>query len=240
LTPRRSPGLAWFFLFAFRLFPLALFGCATTDAQIERALRTDRNPAAHAKNVDVLYRLRCPDTIDVQIEGRPALSGTHPIDPDGRVRLAGDMAVLVSGKTVPEAVSAIAGAVGLSVRPVRIRVAEYNSQSIYVFGTPEKAQQVVPYRGPETILDLLQRVGMADKGATLGDIQIVRAHVADGKPPEVFPIDLQAVLIRHDLQSNIRLEPFDRIYIRQSCGSRLACCVPPVLQPMYRAVLGIK
>src|SRR5262249_44742231 len=123
---------------------------------------------------------------------------------------------------------------------VRIRVAEYNSQSIYVFGTPEKAQQVIPYRGPEMILDLLQRVGMADKGATLGDIQIVRAHVADGKPPEVFRIDLQAVLIRHDLQSNIRLEPFARIYIEQSRGSRLACCLPPVFQPLYRAVLGIK
>jgi protein involved in polysaccharide export with SLBB domain len=146
----------------------------------------------------------------------------------------------VSGKTVAEAAGAVAEAVGLSESDVRVHVAEYNSQSVYVFGTPEKAQQVVAYRGPETVLDLLQRVGMADSGATLGDIQIVRAHVADGKPPEVFQVDLRAVLIRHDLQTNIRVEPFDRVYIEQSRCSRMACCVPPVLQPLYRAALGVK
>ncbi len=215
-------------------------GCAATEAQIERALRTDESPAAHARDLDVHYRLHCPDSIAILMESRRGLSGLRRIEPDGRVWLNEDIHVLVSGKTVAESAAAIAGAVGLSEPDVHVRVAEYKSQSVYVFGTPEKAQQVVAYRGPETVLDLLQRVGMADSGATLGDIEIVRAHVADGKPPEVFHVDLRAVLIRHDLQTNIRVEPFDRVYIEQSRGSRMACCVPPMLQPLYRAALGVK
>jgi protein involved in polysaccharide export with SLBB domain len=217
-----------------------LCGCATTEAQIERALRTDRNPAAHAHDLNAFYRVHCPDTIVVEIEGRPALSGTRRINADGRVRLAQGVAVLVSGKTAPESAAAVAQTVGVPQAAVHVRVTGYNSQSVYVFGTPEKAQQVVAYRGPETVLDLLQRVGLADTGATLGEIEIVRAHVADGKPPEVFHVDLRAVLIQHDLHSNVRLEPFDRIYIEQSRRSRLACCVPPVLRPLYQELFGIK
>jgi protein involved in polysaccharide export with SLBB domain len=227
-------------LLSFILFSLALCGCAATEAQLERALRADNISGAHVHDLDDHYRLRCPDTVEVQIAAQPGMSGTRSIYPDGRIRLAEDVAVLVSGKTVPQAAGAIALAVGLPTRSVHVHVAGYNSQSIYLFGKSEKVQKVVPYRGPESVLDLLQRVGLADSGATLGDIQIVRAHVADGKPPEVFHVDLCAVLIRHDLQSNVRLEPFDRIYIGESCCSRLACCIPPVLQPLYRLAFGVK
>jgi protein involved in polysaccharide export with SLBB domain len=226
--------------FSVLLLTLVFAGCASTEAQIERALRTDRNPAAHARNLADNYRIHCPDTIEVEVEGRPLLSGIRAIQADGRVSLVDELPVLVSGKTASEAAGGIAEAVGLAESAVRVRVVEHNSQSVYVFGSPESAQHVVPYRGPETVLDLLQRVGLADSGATLGEIEIIRAHVADGKPPEVFHVDLRAVLIKHDLQGNIRLEPFDRIYIQQSRHSRMECCVPPVLQPLYRAVFEMK
>ncbi len=215
-------------------------GCAATQCQLERALRADGNPAAHTRDLDARYQLRCPDLIDVQIAGRPALSGTRPIDPDGRIHLDKQTAVLVSGKTAPESAHAVAAAMGLADSAVHLRVAGYNSQSLYLFCEAEGVQQVVPYHGPETILDLLQRVGLTSHGASLGDVQVVRAHVADGKPPEVFHVDLRAVLLRHDVQTNLRLEPFDRIYFGENAGSRLACCVPPVLQPVYRLVCGIK
>jgi protein involved in polysaccharide export with SLBB domain len=121
-----------------------------------------------------------------------------------------------------------------------VRVAEHNSQSLYLFGEVDTAQRVVAYHGPETILDLLQRVGGTSPGALLDDVEVVRAHIADGKPPEVFHIDLAAILLRHDLQTNIPLEPFDRIYIAQSRGSRLVGCVPPLLQPVYRRLVGME
>jgi polysaccharide export outer membrane protein len=215
-------------------------GCASTQCQLERALRVDGNPSAHARDLEARYQLRCPDLLDVQIDGQPVLSGTHAIEPDGRLHLDEQTAVLVSGKTARESAHAVAGALHLADQTVRLRVAGYNSQSLYLFCEANGVQRVVPYRGPETILDLMQRVGLTSAGVALGDIRVVRAHVADGEPPEVFHIDLSAVLLRHDLQTNLRLEPFDRIYVGQRPSSRMECCVPPVLQPLYRVACGIK
>jgi protein involved in polysaccharide export with SLBB domain len=198
----------------------------------------DSNPAAHAADAAALYRPRCPDVLDIQAAGRGDVSGRRPIATDGRVLLGG-AAVRVGGLTAPEIQQRIAAALGVREQDVRVTVAEYKSQSLYLFGEEGAVQRVVRYQGPETILDLLQRVGGASPGSTLSDVQVVRSHVADGSPPEVFHVNLRAILLRHDLQSNVRLEPSDRIYIAESRRSRLACCVPPVLQPLYRLLCGI-
>ena len=214
-------------------------GCASTQTRLEQALLADGNPAAHTHNLDACYRLRCPDVIDIQIDGSPDQSGPHPIEADGRIRIAGTF-LRVVGQTTPETAHAVASRLRLPDTAVHVRVTEHNSQSLYLFGEADRMQRVVPYHGPETILDLLQRVGGTSPGSSPGDIQIVRAHIADGKQPEIFHVNLSAILFEHDLQSNICLEPFDRIYIAQSRRSRLACCVPPVLQPLYNRLCGIE
>ena len=96
-------------------------------------------------------------------------------------------------------------------------------------GDLESARQVVRYRGPETVVDLLRRVNLGNR-AELGEVRVVRAHVADGKPPEVFNVDLRGVLVDRDGSTNIRLEPSDHIHIgqRQPCG--VARCLPPWLR----------
>jgi protein involved in polysaccharide export with SLBB domain len=122
---------------------------------------------------------------------------------------------------------------------VRVRVAEFNSQQLYLFGEVTGLQRAVPYRGAETVLDLLQRVGGITPGASLGDIEVVRTHVADGKAPEVFYVDLAAIVLKHDQHSNLRLEPFDQIYVGESRRSRLTCSLPPWLRPLYKTVCGM-
>lgn len=120
------------------------------------------------------------------------------------------------------------------------RVAEFNSQHLYLFGEVNGLQRVVPYRGPETILDLLQRAGGIAPGAALGQIRVVRPHVADGRPPEVFTVDLAAILLKHDQDTNVPLQPSDHVYVGESGKSRLAPCFPPWLRPLYEALSGMK
>jgi hypothetical protein len=218
---------------------LALGGCATSEAQLEKAVRQDRNPAAHAHDLDAHYRLRCPDRIEVRIDGQPRRSGSRQLGPDGQIYLDPRTPVRVGGEPLPAATAAIAGRLGVPEQAVHLRVAEHRSQSLYLFTDAHGGQKVVSYRGPETVLDFLQRLGAPSYGAALQDVQVVRAHVADGKPPEVFHIDLPAVLLAHDLQTNIRLEPNDRIYIAETRSARLACCVPPLLRPLYRQMCGL-
>jgi protein involved in polysaccharide export with SLBB domain len=218
---------------------LALGGCAASQAQLERALRADRNPAAHVHDLEAQYRVHCPDLIEVRVAGQPRRSGSRPVGPDGQIFLDPGTTVRVAGEPLPAVTAAIAQRLGVPDQAVHVRVAAHRSQSLYLFSDTHGGQKVVSYVGPETILDLLQRLGGPAPGRALGDVQVVRAHVADGKPPEVFHIDLPAVLLQHDLQTNIRLEPGDRIYIAETRGSRLACCVPPLLLPLYRQLWGL-
>ena len=97
----------------------------------------------------------------------------------------------------------------------------------------------MPYQGPETVLDLLQRVGGLSPSAAPTDVQVVRAHVADGKTPEVFHVDLAAIVVKHDQQSNVRLLPFDQVYVGQSRRSTYVPALPPWLRPLYHALCGM-
>jgi hypothetical protein len=71
-------------------------------------------------------------------------------------------------------------------------------------------------------------------------VQIIRPHVADGKTPEVFHVNLDAILRQDDQVSNVRLEPSDQVYVGQSSPSRLRPCVPPWLRPAYETVCGMR
>jgi protein involved in polysaccharide export with SLBB domain len=164
-------------------------GCAGDLPRLDRALLADRNPAAHDRNLAARYAVRCPDVLEVRVAGEGP-GGRCAVGPDGRI-VVGDLgAVRVEGQTAPEIARAVARRAGLAPDVVAVRVAEFNSQQLFVYGEVAGLQRAVPYQGPETVLDLLQRTGGLTPGAAAGNVQIVRAHVADGKPPEEFQVDL--------------------------------------------------
>ena len=99
--------------------------------------------------------------------------------------------------------------------------------------------QLVAYRGPETVVELLQRVGVTENAA-LGQVVVVRGHVADGKPPEVFQVDLHAILMKHDQQTNVRLEPSDHVHVGERRASKMVGCVNPMLRPFYETLFGVR
>ena len=214
-------------------FALLLSGCAGEGGRLSKALIADRQPAAHARNLETHYRVRSPDVLRVEVIGQPTKSGTFEVGLDGRIILA-DHPVEAEGRSTDRIATLVARDVGSKVADVRVSVQEFKSQQLYLFGEIASKHQVLPYRGPETILDLLQRVGGGTAGAALADVRVVRSHVADGLPPEIFHVDLDAILVKKDLQSNIRLEPSDHIHIGQSRRSKVACQLPPWAQRMCR------
>jgi protein involved in polysaccharide export with SLBB domain len=99
---------------------------------------------------------------------------------------------------------------------------------------------VVPYQGPETVIDLLHRVGGITAGAAQDDVRVIRPHVAEGKPPEVLRVDLQAILLRHDGRTNLYLQPQDQIYVGETREFSLSKCIPPWLRPIYETLCGMR
>jgi protein involved in polysaccharide export with SLBB domain len=215
-------------------------GCAVHRNHLDQALQGDHNPAAHAPRAALTYQVHCPDVLDLQVAGRPQLCGLRQVRPDGRLPLGLPEDPPIDGMTPPQAAQAIAELLGIPPTQVQLRVKDYKSQVLYLFGEVHGLQRAVPYQGPETLVDLLQRVGGLNPGASVGNIQVVRAHVADGKAPEVFQVDLDGILLQRDQQSNIRLEPFDQIYVGESSRARLSSCFPPWLRPLYDALCGLR
>jgi protein involved in polysaccharide export with SLBB domain len=214
-----------------------LSGCLSNREQIEQALIAYRPPPAHLLQVASKYRARCPDLLRVDIAGLPQCSGPQRIGPDGCIDLGEAGRLQVDGATMPEIVRTVAECVGVAPEQVHIQVAEHNSQYLYLFGQVAGTQRAVPYQGPETVLDLLHRVGGLQQGAAVGDVVVIRPHVAEGKTPEVFHIDLAAIVLRNDPETNILLQPFDQIHIGRSQRSPYRSpyreCLPPWLRTVF-------
>ena len=217
-----------------------LAGCAHHRARIEQALLADRPPPSHLQQIAGDYQVHCPDVLRVDVAPAPQYSGLQRIHADGRINLGEAGRPRVDGETALEIVRTVAEAVGVSPNQVHVAVAEYNSQYLYLFGQITGLQRTVPYQGPETVVDLLHRVGGLTPGAALHDIRVVRPHVAEGKAPEVFHIDLPAILLRGDPETNVVLEPYDQIHIGQSRRSYFSDCLPPWLRPFYNCACGMK
>jgi protein involved in polysaccharide export with SLBB domain len=209
-----------------------LSGCGQVPG-LDRALLADRDPAAHRGDLTSHYIIHCPDVLTFEVEGRPDCAGERVVGSDGRVRLLPDVAMRVDGLTVPQVEAVASSRLNVPPERVHLTISAYNSQQVYLFGEVSGLQQAVPYRGPETVLELLQRAGGVTSGAAPRDVQVVRAHVADGKAPEVFQVDLAAIVLQHDQGSNLTLEPFDKVYIGQTRQCKLSKCLPPWLRALY-------
>jgi protein involved in polysaccharide export with SLBB domain len=213
-------------------------GCASDRPRLEQALRA--TPAQRGPDVSAQYHVHCPDVLAVEVVDAAPWSGPRTVGTDGRIDAGDGSRLRVDGQTTAEVAAAFAEHAGISPDGVRVRVAEYNSQQVYLFGEVAGLQRALPYQGPETVLDLLRRAGGITPGAAPGDVQVIRAHVAEGKTPEIFHVDLEALVLKKDLHSNVVLEPFDQVYIGQSCRSRLGPCVPPCLHPAYESLCGMR
>ena len=205
-------------------------GCAATGPRVAKALMAD--PASRDADIEARYIVHCPDLLEVEAPG-PLDDAARPVGADGCIPLADGGRFYVEGMTAPEIAQVAANRLGLPSGQVRVGVIEYNSQELYLFGEVAGGERAVPYQGPETVLDLLQRVGGVAPGAAVGNVQVVRSHVADGTSPELFQVDLVAILLRGDQKTNVRLEPFDQIYIGQTKRSCLKTLVPPWAQALH-------
>ncbi len=207
-------------------------GCATKRMTVEKAFR-EAQPSAAAQNLNARYLVRFPDTLDVRVASRPDCCGERPVTVEGTVWLAAGAEVPAAGQIAPDIARLIARELHVPDAEVTVRVTKHESQQLFLDGPNGVMQQALPYRGPETVVDLLKRAGKIT-GADLLDVRVVRPHVADGVPPEVFLVDLHAILVKQETRTNVRLMPGDRVQVGQSPPERFCCKLPPWMKPFWR------
>lgn len=215
-------------------------GCALQKPHLDQALLAENGATARNEGVVEQYRVSCPDVLELTIELRPELTGKQVIGTDGCIALGPVGRLRVEGRTVAEIAGRVADEAGLRPERVRVRVADFKSQQIYLFGPGAGVQRTVAYQGPETVLDLLQRTGGITAGAAPGEVYVVRSHVADGKQPEVYHILLQAIVRNQDQRTNLRLQPFDQLHVAETRRSSLVTCFPRWMRPLYESICGLR
>jgi protein involved in polysaccharide export with SLBB domain len=214
-----------------------LVGCASGKGHTDATVQASRTPAAAPHAISEQYHACCPDVLDVSVGHSPPIHAR--ISPDGRIDLAALGEVRVEGLTCGEIERRVAAAARQTPDAVHVQVADFKSQQVYIFGEVNGLQRAVPYRGPETVLQLLQRAGGLSQGAEPDDVYVVRSHVASGGQPELFPIHLEEASGK-DRRAVLQLEPFDQIYIGETRRSSFRKCLPPWLRPLYESLWGMK
>jgi protein involved in polysaccharide export with SLBB domain len=217
---------------------LFLCGCASSHKRIDNAMQTPRAPQSAASFEP--YTLGCPDVLEVGVIGQTDAPNRCTVGVDGCIDLGTLGRVRVEGQTSGQAVESIAAAAGLAPNRVRLRMLEYKSRQIYLSGEVAGKHRTVPYQGPETVADLLQRAGGVTPGAETGDVHVIRSHITDGQAPEDFRVDLRAIYVDHDERTNLLLQPFDQVYVGETRKSSLTKCFPRWLRPTYERLLGLK
>jgi protein involved in polysaccharide export with SLBB domain len=218
------------------VFCAAASGCFGHRGLVERNLMDGRGAAGRATAVTEHYQIGCPDVLEIAVKGRPEFEGHYTVEPDGRINLGHYGRLRIQGQVVAEVGRALAEEIGVRAEDVRVRVVEFRSQHLVVFGGVTGMQRTVAYRGPETVHELLQRVGGITPGAAAERVYVVRAHLGDGERPELFHVDLDAIVMDGDQRTNVRLLPYDQVYVGETRQARIEYCIPAWLRPLYQKV----
>jgi protein involved in polysaccharide export with SLBB domain len=216
-----------------------LAGCAWERPQVEKAVLADRGAAQRNQALSQYYQVGAQDVLEIQVAGRPEIGGTKVVGPDGRIDIGPIGRLRVETRTAPQIQFYLADLIEAPPSQVQVRVSQFKSQQVYLFGEVAGFQRTVPYYGPETVLDLLHRVGGLASGAAPEKIDVVRARVAEGGQPEVYHIDLRDIVMEQNKSTNLRLQPFDAVYVGETPFASLKNCVPSFIRPIYNALFAL-
>jgi protein involved in polysaccharide export with SLBB domain len=212
-------------------------GCAFDHGVVERNLMNDQT-RAHQEGVAELYRVKCPDVVEVRVQPRPEFNARYQIGADGRINLGEYGQPRIDGQTPAEIRDHLVRELGVLPGQVTVRVREYRSQCLFLFGEVVGWQRSVPYEGQETVLDVLQRVGGITRGAEPDDVYVVRSHLTEGRRAEVFHVNLRAIVVQGDMRTNLRVQPYDQIYVGETAQARIQKQLHPWMQPLYRQIFN--
>lgn len=222
-------------------FGLALApGCTGIGPHIDQALRENQSSQRPQHEAGSDYQVGCPDVLAVTVaDNADWQRRAIPIGVDGRIELGQAARLRVEGRTAAETATLIAARLGIPASQVRVDMAEYRSEKVYLFGEVAGQERAVSFRGQETVIELLQRAGGITPAAAPNEVYVIRPHVAQGQPPEVFPVKLRDILVDHDNRTNVVLEPSDQVHIGEMRRSTFGRCIPPILRPLYDGLCGM-
>lgn len=162
------------------------------------------------------YRIGVDDMVQVEVWRNPELSVTVPVRPDGMISvpLIGDIAA--GGRSAQAVAADIEVQLAAYVREPKVAVilTELRSHEflsrVRVTGAVHRPVSL-PYRQGMTVLDAVLEAGGVNDFAAAGRTRLYRKD--NGGTTQAVPVDLQRILRRGDLSTNIEVQPGDVITV---------------------------
>lgn len=222
------------------LFFLLFAGCSDCKFLSQKCPPpTDPQAAAETPVPNAAYRIGCPDVLEITFRDYPQWDVMASVGLDGRLPLEQPGEPRVEGRTLEDVRYELAHMAGVSPDRVTVTLASARSSRIFLHGPIRGRSRIVPYQGPEPVIDFLRRVGGLPPGSKLNEVYVVRPNVAVGEDPEVFRVNVPRVLLDNDSTTNVPLKPSDQVYVGETRGSVFARVLPDWLAPRYREIVGL-
>ena len=177
----------------------------------------DSQPDAHEE-----YLLGAGDDITVSVAGRPELSGTHIVGPDGRITLPVVGSVLVGEKSRDDAARNIDDTLGKyysGSMSSTVEVLKYGSNHILLLGAIEKPG-VITFDQPPSLLEAITRGGPVlnpDK-----TVQTARKCIIYRGDNQVMNVNISERFDGRRALNDIRLRRNDIVYIPENQESLIS------------------
>ncbi len=222
------------------LLALVAAGCSNTQFLRQNCpTPTDPKAAGEAPHPSAAYLVSCPDVLEIEFRDRPDWDATVVVDVDGRLPLEQPGNPRVEGLTLDQIRADLAALAGCPPDRVRVSLAAARSGHVVVYGPIRGRARTVPYQGPEPVLSFLTRVGGLPPGSKLNQVYVIRPNVAAASRPQVFRVDVAAVLVDGDPRTNVTLQPDDQVYVGETKRSSLSRLMPDWLGTAYRRMTGL-
>lgn len=220
LTLLQGCGSLWNTMPSFHPSELSSSGFPASHGQVsENLVDSDSTETVQAKTPkDEHYVIQPGDTLSIKFFFNPELNEENLIvRPDGRISLQLIHEVVAANLTAPELTALLAEKYKGQLKNPEIAVIVRSIREpyrIYVdgqVGQPGEFEIV----GSLSVLQAIARAGgMKEDTAKKGDIKVIRRG-PDGRA-FVINIDLNKVLNGGDLSQDIRLHPYDIVYVPRS------------------------
>ena len=158
------------------------------------------------------YRILPGDALDISVWGEDSLQlkGLRVL-PDGSISYPLAGRVEVAGLTSTEVEHTLTDKLKAYLKDPKVTVIVTGTDGdvVYVNGKVNKPGPV-PLTGPMTVLQVLSIAGGFDRFADTGDIKVLRT-TSHGQT--VLPVNYDALVKGHDLNSNIQMQAGDTILV---------------------------
>jgi polysaccharide export outer membrane protein len=221
---------------------LALLPSGCTDCKfLAEKCPTPPDPQLAAENPSPNpgYLIGCPDVLEIIFLDYPQWNVLVSVDLDGRLPLEFPGRPRVEGRKLDDVRNELARLASVPPDRVSVQLVSARSSRVYIHGPIRGRTRIVPYQGPEPVIDFLKRVGGLPPGSKLSQVYVVRPNVASGERTEVFRVDVPRVLVFNDQTTNVTLKPSDQVYVGETPGSMFARLLPDWLAPLYRDLVGL-